>query len=112
MDNRSLRKLVVDYLGGVCQYCGSESNLEIHHITPLYAGGTNSMGNIEVVCEDCHGRLTSQAYRVYPASGQSKPVCRCTGEKKEALVRLEELVTLSTSHKEELLSMLGNLRGL
>ena len=65
-----LRELVIQYLDGVCNYCGSKDKLDLHHSIPLYAGGTNTMGNLEVVCRDCHRKLHIQARRIYPFIGE------------------------------------------
>jgi len=67
-----LRKVVIEYLGGQCEYCGTQDTLEIHHIMPLYAGGKDSMGNLEVACRDCHNRLHAQLIKLYPITKPPK----------------------------------------
>ena len=70
MDDKSLRELVINYIGRSCNYCGIVDNLELHHSIPLYAGGQNTMGNLEVVCNTCHDKLHSQLRRIYSLPGE------------------------------------------
>lgn len=37
-----------------CERCGSEENLEVHHITKIKDGGTNDLDNLLLLCKDCH----------------------------------------------------------
>ena len=39
-----------------CEYCGSESNLELEHIVPLSHGGRNHKDNLVVACRSCNAR--------------------------------------------------------
>lgn len=44
-----------------CYNCGaSECKLDVHHIVPLSAGGTNDSWNLMTLCESCHS--TAEAY--------------------------------------------------
>ena len=36
--------------------CGKASRLEVHHVTPLHAGGTNEPENLRVLCRKHHVR--------------------------------------------------------
>jgi hypothetical protein len=40
-----------------CQRCGSQTNLQAHHIIPRSRGGGNSVGNGIILCKGCHKRL-------------------------------------------------------
>ena len=40
-----------------CANCGSEENIEIHHIVPLIVGGTNRRSNLVALCQDCHAKI-------------------------------------------------------
>lgn len=40
--------------GGKCAKCGSRKNLEYDHIIPLSKGGSNTVRNIELLCEECN----------------------------------------------------------
>ena len=63
---RFLQDVVVDYLGGKCNYCMSEKRLNIHHIIPLSKGGLNRMSNLEMVCMSCHAKIHLQIEKVMP----------------------------------------------
>lgn len=61
------RQLTLKRANGVCQLCGSPAPfhdkdgnpfLEIHHITPLCDGGTDSADNLVALCPNCHRKLT------------------------------------------------------
>ncbi len=40
--------------GGACVYCNSQEKLEVHHIIPIFNGGTNDIKNLVLLCHDCH----------------------------------------------------------
>lgn len=40
--------------GYECRKCGSEEDLEVHHIVPVSKGGTNSQANLITLCHRCH----------------------------------------------------------
>jgi LmbE family N-acetylglucosaminyl deacetylase len=42
--------------GGRCVECSSNRNLEYDHIIPLAMGGSNTMRNLQLLCEVCNGR--------------------------------------------------------
>ena len=53
-----LRAAILERDNHRCQGCGvSNTELHVHHIVPLGAGGTNVKSNLQVLCEDCHGRI-------------------------------------------------------
>lgn len=49
-----LKRAVWEYLGGECIECGTREDLNIHHIIPRSMGGTDSLGNFELLCSKCH----------------------------------------------------------
>lgn len=52
------RQAILERDGNTCQGCGDEgSPLQVHHIVPLGAGGTNAKSNLIALCEQCHGRV-------------------------------------------------------
>jgi hypothetical protein len=40
--------------GGACVRCSSRDRLEYHHIVPVSRGGSNTVRNIELLCEVCN----------------------------------------------------------
>ena len=40
-----------------CVNCGSDENIQLHHVVPLVLGGTNNIDNIVPLCEDCHSKI-------------------------------------------------------
>ncbi|TFF89621.1 MAG: HNH endonuclease [Promethearchaeota archaeon] len=40
--------------GGRCVECGSKENLGYNHVIPFSKGGTNTAGNIQLLCEKCN----------------------------------------------------------
>ncbi|HLF90329.1 MAG TPA: HNH endonuclease signature motif containing protein, partial [Anaerolineales bacterium] len=40
--------------GGKCVKCGSKEKLEYDHILPLSMGGSNTIRNIQLLCENCN----------------------------------------------------------
>lgn len=45
-----------------CSTCGSRREIELHHIIPLAAGGTNDYFNLISLCHDCHMKLHHSLY--------------------------------------------------
>ena len=44
---------------GKCQNCGSRKNLEYDHIIPFSEGGSNTVRNIELLCEECNRKKSN-----------------------------------------------------
>jgi 5-methylcytosine-specific restriction protein A len=53
-----LRLVVLQRDAGLCQVCMDAGILkvgnEVDHIIPKYRGGTDDLGNLEVLCRTCH----------------------------------------------------------
>jgi len=50
----SLRKRVFERDGYRCRYCGSWDSLEVDHVHPVAAGGTNAFENLQTLCKPCN----------------------------------------------------------
>ena len=44
-----------------CVWCGSKGRLEVDHIIPWSAGGTDDMDNLRTLCHDCNQRRSNYA---------------------------------------------------
>lgn len=76
-----LREVVISYLGGKCENCGSTKKLKLHHKTPLNRGGTNSLGNLQVLCKDCHSKIHQTIEKFLPKEKNIIPVkCSVCGK--------------------------------
>ena len=61
------RRAALDRDGWRCTACGRAGRLEVHHRTPLDAGGDPyALDNLETLCRRCH--LASHARPVTPAA--------------------------------------------
>jgi hypothetical protein len=49
-----LRAKVLERDGYMCRICGSEENLEVHHMLALTYGGKSTLKNLITLCADCH----------------------------------------------------------
>jgi hypothetical protein len=49
-----LRAKVLERDGYMCRICGSDENLEVHHMLALTFGGKSTMKNMITLCADCH----------------------------------------------------------
>lgn len=50
----SFKRMLREVMPPVCGNCGSDENVEYHHIVPLSIGGTNRLTNIVPLCNRCH----------------------------------------------------------
>lgn len=66
--------------GDECEMCGATENvgdvdgLDLHHIIPMLAGGTNGDWNLITVCRSCHGKAERFARKefAFPLAVQSE----------------------------------------
>lgn len=47
-----------------CVWCGSSSRLELDHILPWSAGGSNSYDNLRTLCHDCNSYRSNTGYSI------------------------------------------------
>jgi len=48
---------------GICEMCGSSSNIVIHRIRRANQGGEYTLRNLMVICEDCHKQIHSREFK-------------------------------------------------
>jgi 5-methylcytosine-specific restriction endonuclease McrA len=51
-----IRRVVFSMQENKCASCGSIDNLTLDHIKPMRKGGTNEIGNFQILCFDCNRR--------------------------------------------------------
>ena len=52
--SKSTREYILKRDNYECQYCGSQTKLEIDHIFPYSRGGGNEPENLQVLCKSCN----------------------------------------------------------
>lgn len=57
------REEVIEHCGTVCVNCGSEVNIQYHHIVPLECGGRDILSNMVALCGFCHCLAHSKQIR-------------------------------------------------
>ena len=58
----------------ICQSCGSNKNLRVHHIIPVKSNGTNKPNNLIVLCNRCHQGIEKNQISIYKIVGDWKIV--------------------------------------
>ena len=51
---RAVTRQVWDRDGWECKRCGGHADLTVDHITPVVAGGTNDLDNLQTMCRPCN----------------------------------------------------------
>lgn len=52
--SQTFRRQIKEKCGDVCVGCGSNENIEYHHIVPISLGGADDFSNIVPLCHACH----------------------------------------------------------
>lgn len=47
---------LLDFYGGVCLSCGSDTDISADHVVALANGGTNTLDNIQPLCRPCNSK--------------------------------------------------------
>lgn len=52
-----LRKTTLKRDKYICQGCGQQKPLDVHHIIPISKKGKNHLSNLISICPECHARI-------------------------------------------------------
>jgi hypothetical protein len=52
--NKAMRQEVFSRDGGACVECGSTFDIQYDHVIPIALGGSNSVGNLQILCGECN----------------------------------------------------------
>ena len=58
--SKQFKDMLRDKLGTTCGCCGTDKNIEYHHIVHLENGGNNRITNIAPLCYSCHNKAHSK----------------------------------------------------
>jgi 5-methylcytosine-specific restriction endonuclease McrA len=67
---QSVEESILNTLGveAKCNFCGTEEELCVDHMTPLSRGGTNTLDNLQILCRPCNSsksNKTMEEFLVY-----------------------------------------------
>jgi len=57
-----VRKVFLKY-HKLCEFCGINKELEVHHKIPIACGGFSGWANLQTLCKKCHKKITAQQYK-------------------------------------------------
>lgn len=90
--SETTKQIVYTRDGGICQCCGSSSDLEYDHITPYSCGGSGEASNIQLLCMPCNrSKSNSCTCKIHnktvgtnccdskPANKPASAATQCTG---------------------------------
>jgi len=70
-------KAVKERDGYKCVQCGSEHDVEAHHIKPVYQGGQNVLSNGETLCPKCHAKQHQSDTHLFSSEDIQTSIPRC-----------------------------------
>lgn len=70
---QKLREKVLKRDGHKCVSCGSDNDLEVHHIVPVAQGGSNELSNLITLCLTCHNKAHRNNHHARETS-ETKPL--------------------------------------
>lgn len=99
---QSFREEMKEKLGCVCVNCGSNENIEYHHIVPLKNGGTNNLSNIVPMCRTCHFKSHDKKLFKNIKGGRPKAI---EFEEAEPILHRYYALEIGTKETKELLGI-------
>ena len=60
---KTMKSEISRLYGYVCLNCGSDKDIELHHIVPLCNGGGHQARNIVPLCSACHCKAHDKSYK-------------------------------------------------
>jgi len=70
-----LRQLVYERDGRRCRYCGSNGPLQLDHVLPWSAGGSDTSDNLRTLCASCNQNRSNWREWIPPRLIPVVPVC-------------------------------------
>lgn len=59
---RATRRMVLKRDGYRCTMCGATEDLQVHHVVPRRADGSNDSANLTTLCAECHARADEHGF--------------------------------------------------
>ena len=59
IQKKEVREEVFEIHGKICLCCGSEKDITIDHIVPVFKDGENSIDNLQPLCRSCNSRKST-----------------------------------------------------
>lgn len=63
-----VRRIAIKKYGRKCELCDYSAALDVHHLVPRYKGGQHELGNLMVVCPNCHALITRGLVAIHQRS--------------------------------------------
>lgn len=78
---KRLRAEIIEQCDNKCAFCKSTKDLQIDHIIPIFAGGTNTKNNLRVLCRTCN--LVVRDFEPLTRSHEGNYICFMCGREGE-----------------------------
>ncbi len=73
LDWEDRKSAAFDDVGGVCEQCGIDECLQVHHRQRIANGGTHRPENLMVLCVYCHGEIHGRDFTARETRHSSQP---------------------------------------
>lgn len=98
---RELKDKLMKKHGARCTICGETGvPLEIHHVLPISAGGTNDEANLILACVNCNRSIANRHFTEFEFNHYLASLLRMSSEFKD--IKLEELISQKTPFRADI----------